>query len=190
MQPNIQSLEALLATLLDLARGLEDANVPLTVGGGLGLYLKQIQIQEQGTRTLLDQLPEPRATNDIDLFIRAEVLVGLETMQEVAACLERLDFEAIEGAKYFHWERPIPGDTAGRSVKLDLLVGPLGDFSSQLKTDKLPRVRPKGNSGCTPTSPTRRSRLTPSRRSFRSAANAPMARRIQPRYSYRRHLPI
>lgn len=123
MQPNIQSLEALLATLLDLARGLEDANVPLTVGGGLGLYLKQIQIQEQGTRTLLDQLPEPRATNDIDLFIRAEVLVGLETMQEVAACLERLDFEAIEGAKYFHWERPIPGDTAGRSVKLDLLDG-------------------------------------------------------------------
>lgn len=145
MPPNMQSLQALLTTLLDLARALEGTEVPLTVGGGLGLYLKQVQLQEAGTRTLLDELPEPRATNDIDLFIRTEVLVRLEAMQAVAACLRKLGFEAIEGAKYFHWERPMLGAHAGRAVKLDLLVGPLGEFSSQLKTDKLPRVRPKGS---------------------------------------------
>jgi len=71
--------------------------------------------------------------------------VRLEAMQSVAACLKTLGFRAIEGAKYFQWERPFFDDRIQRSVKLDLLVGPIDHFRSELKTDKLPRVRPKGD---------------------------------------------
>ncbi|MEZ5951963.1 MAG: hypothetical protein R3C12_22805 [Planctomycetaceae bacterium] len=52
--------------------------IPLIIGGGFGLYLRQEQLRQSGERTLLQQLPEPRATNDIDLFVRMEILVSAE----------------------------------------------------------------------------------------------------------------
>ena len=133
--------DPLTATLLDLARALDPAKIPLTVGGGFGLYLKQEHLRQTGERTLLTELPAPRATNDIDLFLRVDVLVNLGAMQQVASVLDALGFEAVESGRFFQWVRPLPD---GHEVKLDLLVGPLGDFRSQLKTDKPPRVRPKG----------------------------------------------
>ena len=51
--------------LLDLLYELRDQNVPLTVGGGFGLFLKRMHLAERATRTLFAELPEPRATNDI-----------------------------------------------------------------------------------------------------------------------------
>ena len=48
--------------------------VPLTIGGGFGLYLNRMRLDETHDRTLFSQLPMPRATNDLDLFIRADVL--------------------------------------------------------------------------------------------------------------------
>lgn len=136
------SFEALTGTLLDLARALDPAGIPLTVGGGFGLYLKQQHLRKTGERTLLQELPESRATNDIDLFLRVDLLAQLEAMKRVAAALKSLEFTPVDNAKYFQWERTLPGDL---EVKIDLLVGPLGDFRSKLKTDKPPRVRPKGN---------------------------------------------
>jgi hypothetical protein len=68
-------LDPLTTALLDLQHELGDQE-PLTVGGGFGLFLKRRHLEARGARLLFDELPEPRATNDLDLFIRAEVLAS------------------------------------------------------------------------------------------------------------------
>jgi hypothetical protein len=137
----MNDFDRLRATLLDLARALQHDAIPLIIGGGFGLYLKQEHVQQSGARTLLE-LPLPRSTNDIDLFLRLDVLIRLDAMQKVAKALDTLGFQVLENARYFQWQRELTG---GHQVKLDLLTGPLGDFRKQLKTDKAPRVRPKGD---------------------------------------------
>jgi len=60
--------------LLDLLQKVDDPEIRLIVGGGFGIYLKTDHIRRSGMRTLLDQWPEPRSTNDLDLFLRPELL--------------------------------------------------------------------------------------------------------------------
>ena len=139
----MNALDVLKTALLDLVLAVGD-EIPLIVGGGFGLYLRQEQLRQSGERTLLEQLPEPRATNDIDLFVRMEVLVRVETVQALQQHIEQLEFEPVKGAEYFQWIR---NDSEGREVKIDLLCGPLGEFSERLYTNSLPRVRPKAPKG-------------------------------------------
>lgn len=140
----MNSFDPLTATLLDLAYALGEYKIPLIVGGGFGLYLKQEQLRRSGERTLLVELPQPRATNDIDLFLRVEVLASLAMMRHVADSLKRLNFHPVENAKYFQWRRILVIRGVQQEVKLDLLVGPIDKNVGCLKTDKPPRVRPKG----------------------------------------------
>lgn len=76
-------MDPLTTNLLDLLFELREHPVPLTIGGGFGLYLKRMRLDETRERTLFSQLPMPRATNDLDLFIRADVLCNLESMEAV-----------------------------------------------------------------------------------------------------------
>ena len=76
-------MDPLAAHLLDLLFELRRHPVPLMIGGGFGLYLKRMRLDETHDRTLFSQLPMPRATNDLDLFIRADVLCDLESMEVV-----------------------------------------------------------------------------------------------------------
>lgn len=137
------ALDLLRTALLDLSGAVGD-EIPLIVGGGFGLYLRQEHLRESAERTLFDQLPEPRATNDIDLFITMEVLVRFEAVRILQQAIEQLNFAAVRGAEYFQWIRE---DDQGRQVKVDLLCGPLGDYAGQLHTNSLPRVRPKAPRG-------------------------------------------
>jgi len=77
MLANVESLKPLLTTLLDLSRALEECDVPLTVAGGLGLYLKQMQIQQAGTRTLLDEFPRPARPMTLTCSFARKCLCGL-----------------------------------------------------------------------------------------------------------------
>lgn len=65
----------------------------------------------------------------------------------MSSALAALGFEPIPGAEYWQWLRSIPGpDGSEYEAKIDLLVGPLGASRPKLKTNSLPRVRPKGGS--------------------------------------------
>ena len=136
-------MDALTASLLDLLHELEGRRIPITVGGGFGLYLKRQHLAATGERTLFDQLPEPRSTNDLDLFLRTEVLVDLERTREVVEAIRRLGYIVVDAAKFLQWKREI--DVAGvpQEVKMDVLVGPLGDARNDLHVS-MPRVRPQG----------------------------------------------
>jgi len=55
--------------LLDLLQKVNDSEIRLIIGGGFGIYLKTNYVINSSMRTLLDQWPEPRSTNDLDLFL-------------------------------------------------------------------------------------------------------------------------
>lgn len=138
-------MDPLRACLLDLLYELRDDQVPLTVGGGFGLFLKRLHLDKNKTRTLYTELPQPRATNDIDLFLRADVLVDRTKIEKLVEAIKRLNYEPVQEAKYFQWRRSIDVGGVPQFVKLDALVGPLGQHRTGLKVSP-PRVRPKGKS--------------------------------------------
>lgn len=136
-------MDPLRVCLLDLLYELRGTGIPLTVGGGFGLFLKRQHLDERRERTLLVELPEPRATNDIGVFLRADLLTDLASTAALVDAIVRLGYVPVEEAKYFQWKRPVVVGGVTQEVKLDALVGPLGDRRTQLQVTP-PRVRPKG----------------------------------------------
>ena len=137
--------DPLTTTLIDLVRAIGRPDFKLILGGGFGLYLKQLHLQRQsGLQTLLpgDLWPYPRATEDLDVFLPTEVVISLADMQAMRAALDRLDFKPVDEAKFLHFVKPW-GDR-GR-VKIDMLTGPIFDESMKAKVQFVrPRVRPRG----------------------------------------------
>jgi hypothetical protein len=56
-------MDHLRTCLLDLLYELRERTIPLTIGGGFGLFLKRRHFAERRVRTVFAELPEPRATN-------------------------------------------------------------------------------------------------------------------------------
>lgn len=138
-------MDPLRICLLDLLYELRDKNIPLTIGGGYGLFLKRQHLAERRERTLFVELPEPRSTNDIDVFLRTDLLTDRASMTALVDAIARLGYAPVEDARYFQWKRPIMVGGVTQEVKLDALVGPLGDHRARLQV-KPPRVRPRGKS--------------------------------------------
>jgi hypothetical protein len=132
--------EPLLTTLLDLDSALHSPK-NLIIGGGYGLYLKQLHIRDNPQiRTLFAEsdLPSPRTTEDIDLILRAEIVTDAASMKVIRGVLDQLGFTVVETAKYTQFVRPMsPGQ-----VKIDMLAAPLGEFASRVPKDAR-RVKPK-----------------------------------------------
>lgn len=131
-------------SLLDLHSRLSSKGVSLILGGGFGLFLKQLDLLEN-VRTLLpiEAWPRPRTTNDLDLFVPIELLVQLPDMQTVRTVLDELNFKAIDGALF--WQFVLPAT----DVKVDLLTGPIPEEAKSILDieggKKGRRVRPKGD---------------------------------------------
>ncbi len=138
-------MDPLRTCLLDLLYELRNENVPLTVGGGFGLFLKRMHLVDRRERTLFAELPEPRATNDIDVFLRADLLTDRARTEALVGAIRRLGYTPVDEAKYLQWKRPIQIGGVTQEVKIDALVGPLGESRSKLQVHS-PRVRPKGKS--------------------------------------------
>jgi hypothetical protein len=129
----------LFTTILDLDASL-GGKADLLLGGGLGLYLKQEHLRQTGTRTLipLDRLPQPRTTEDIDLFLRAEVIADAHEVARYRRALDSLGFRVVEGAKWMKFVRPI----GATEVVLDLMAGPLGEHTGRVQASDT-RIRPR-----------------------------------------------
>ncbi len=136
-------MNPLIATVLELDSAL-GGGADLLLGGGLGLYLKQEHMRTTGTRTLLplDRLPPARTTQDIDLFLRAEVIASKDAVARYRWALDKLGFVAVAGAEWLKFKR----DIDGTEVLLDVMVGPLGKHANNVRVRES-RVRPRGLGG-------------------------------------------
>ncbi len=133
--------------LLDLLYEVQDADLKLIIGGGYGIYLKTDHVRQGQLRTLLEEWPEPRSTNDIDLFLRPELLVDSAKLKPLAEAITGLGYQVVPGAENYQFAKPGPGGTIESSIKLDFLTGPQYSFEGKsVKVDNR-RVRPRPSVG-------------------------------------------
>lgn len=128
--------------LNDLIRALSANGIRVFLGGGYGLFLKQLHLMETGERTFLpvDTWPRPRGTPDMDIFLPTEIVVDLPNMVRFREILDKLDYEPDPNAKYMHFDKTVAGGT----VRVELLTGPIdSQLRNKVKING-PRVRPKG----------------------------------------------
>ena len=81
--------------LYALALSLRERGVPLVVGGGYGLLLRQRHVAESGARTLR-RVPPARSTEDLDVFLSAELIADAD---RVAALRDALTDARVRGGR-------------------------------------------------------------------------------------------
>lgn len=134
-------------SLLDLLLEIENTDIKLIIGGGFGIYLKIDHAQRLGTRTLLKNWPEPRSTNDLDLFLRPELLIESAKLRPLADAIVRLGYQVVTGAEKYQFVKPGPEGTDAGSIKIDILTGPQACFrATKVRADSR-RARPNPSVG-------------------------------------------
>jgi len=133
--------------LLDLLQKVHESEIRLIAGGGFGIYLKTNHVRNSGKRTLLNQWPEPRSTNDLDLFLRPELLIESSKLKPLVSAIADLGYQVVPGAEKYQFVKPGPGGTEAGSVKVDILTGPQSRFhGTRVKADAR-RARPRPSVG-------------------------------------------
>ncbi|AFY60115.1 hypothetical protein [Synechococcus sp. PCC 6312] len=138
----MNTMPTLHTALLDLLFEIRNENLSLIIGGGYGIYLKQQHIRKLGMRTLLTEWPEARSTNDLDLFLRPELLIDSAKLKPLSKTLRRLGYQVIPGAEKYQFARPGPDGGPEGSLKIDLLTGPQSRFQNTTVQVNNRRVRP------------------------------------------------
>jgi hypothetical protein len=134
-------------SLLDLLHEMEGSEVQVIIGGGFGIYLKVVHVAKEGHRTLWREWPEPRSTNDLDLFLRPEFLIESEKLKPLAAAIERLGYQAVAGAEKYQFVKPGAGGGDPGSVKIDIFTGPQSRFKGTKVRVDASRARPHPSVG-------------------------------------------
>ncbi|MBN2382669.1 hypothetical protein JXQ70_07290 [bacterium] len=97
----MMTLPDLTTSLLDLLYEMRNTDIELILGGGFGIYLKSEYIRKTGVQTLLNQWPEPRSTNDLDVFLRPEFLIESEKLRPLAEAINKLGYTVINGVEKY-----------------------------------------------------------------------------------------
>lgn len=133
--------------LLDLLREVEGTCIKLIIGGGFGIYLKTDHAMRTGARTLFGEWPDVRSTNDLDLFLRPELLIDSAKLKPLAVAISKLGYQVVPGAEKYQFVKPGPeGDQAG-SLKIDILTGPQSRFKGTKVRADARRARPNPSVG-------------------------------------------
>jgi hypothetical protein len=127
----MNGMTALTTALLDLSHELSGADLKLIIGGGFSIYLKYRELLKTTRTTLLSKWPEPRSTNDLDLFLRTELLADSRRLVPLVQALEKLGY------------KPGPGGGEAGSLKVDFLAGPEPTLRSMGIKAKNRRAYPK-----------------------------------------------
>jgi hypothetical protein len=96
-------------------------SVPLIVGGGYGLVLREQLLRASRARTRRTY-PTARSTEDIDLFLKLELLLDAAQAQRFREALDGLGYEPVESAKYYQFARKLVLAGRERTLKIDLLA--------------------------------------------------------------------
>lgn len=127
--------------LIKLAVKLQKDDIKLIIGGGYGLLLKREHLAKTETPTRFG-LPEARSTNDIDAFLKTEIITDGAKLDIIKAALNELGFKPV--APYFQFTVSIDDKNPDLKVKIDFLAAPPStDEERQLVKINKPRIRAK-----------------------------------------------
>lgn len=135
-------MDPLARDLCRLARRLVKADVELFLVGGYGLVLKAQAIRDLGVETVAPT-PFPRATEDLDVLLTAEIVADPTRMGAIKRALEGLEYEPIPGREHYQWSRELGG--TNRTIKIDIL-GQVPEDTSSLRMGER-RMRPRNAEG-------------------------------------------
>jgi hypothetical protein len=138
--------EPLLPHLADILA--HPASEHLILAGGFGLRVKRAHLLELSAagkvRTLINDLPEARATRDLDFFLKLEAFVGRQGAETVRAMLNDLGFRVKTGREHWQFGRPLGGGAEDIEVLVDILARPPDESeAAQVRADSR-RVRARG----------------------------------------------
>lgn len=131
------------AALVEFVRAASADGIRVFLGGGYGLYLKQVHLMATNVRTALpvDAWPRPRGTPDLDIFLPTEIVVDIGHMQRLREILDGLGYAPDADARYMHFEKVV----ARGHVRVEFLTGPIAAELRPGVQIKPPRVRPRGD---------------------------------------------
>lgn len=139
------STDPLRAELGALVRILTASGIQVVVGGGYGLFLRYEHIRKSGEQTLMPNYPSARSTQDIVIFLTAEVIADSSKTASIRAALDQLGY--LPSTPNLQFTRSIEYAGSLRQVKIDFLAAPvLGEPESKVQTKNF-RMRPLGYSG-------------------------------------------
>jgi hypothetical protein len=104
--------------LLDILA--DSASNGLILGGGFGLNLKRLHLLQSGVVTLVRELPEARATTDLDFFLKLEVFANPEHGQAIRQTLDTLGY--TEFTPLWQFSKPFDQRNPDQKVFVDLLA--------------------------------------------------------------------
>jgi hypothetical protein len=129
--------------LVALARYLAAHNIPLTIGGGYGLYLRDDYLRRTQPRTRFERVPASRSTSDIDIVLTADLIADSEKTAIIREALDAIGYVPVEGAEYYQFVRREDAERGYREgMKFDLLAQVPPDLSRMKVDDR--RIRPHG----------------------------------------------
>lgn len=124
-----------------IAKALQPHDIKLIIGGGYGLALKTQQIINSGKITRL-QIPPARSTEDLDLFLRLEIITDAKKMEAIRDTLGKLGYKPF--AEFFQFETVIDLLGGQGTIKVDLLAPrPQNEVDSEKVKINKPRIRPR-----------------------------------------------
>lgn len=141
MLPDLQT------ALLDLLHELQGTEVKLIIGGGYGIYLRTEHVRGLGVQTLFHEWPEARSTNDLDLFLRPELLIDSEKLKPLSEAIVKLGYRAVPGAENYQFVKQDLGDGQTGDIKIDFLTGPESRFRETSVRVDARRARPNPSVG-------------------------------------------
>ena len=138
-------IDPLRVELKALAEDLRVHGIPLIVGGGYGLLLRTDLIRQSGSRTLIPDIPTARSTEDLDIFLKAEVISDPTKTEPTREALDRRGYEPI--VKHFQFQREIDYMGRSRRARVDFLAAPVPEeLEQKVRADRV-RVRPRDSKG-------------------------------------------
>ncbi len=140
MTPNEN--DPLIRQLLELVKELDAEDIPIILGGGMSLYLRQRFLSARTPRYPFDVAT--RSTADLDLFLSAQLITDAPKIERLKQVIGHLDYKVIPEAKNFQFAKEVDLYGQKRTVKIDLLAAPpQGADKSKVKVSR-PRIKPKG----------------------------------------------
>lgn len=128
--------------LIRLAPRMERIDIPLIVGGGYGLWLKDDHVRRHRIRTLRE-VPQSRTTKDIDLFLSAEVIVDPARTQALRYVLDELEYKPNPGRENYQFVRTQEVAGFDHPLVIDLIASePVAGRERVVTKDR--RIRPRG----------------------------------------------
>ena len=127
--------------LAELAKGLDTENIPIILGGGMSLYLRQKFMSRQTARYPFDLLS--RSTADLDIFLASGLIVDAEKIDALRHTIDRLGYQVVPKARNFQFEKTVQLYGRERTIKIDLLAAPPRKEDMALVSIKKPRIKPK-----------------------------------------------